>query len=215
MIFDVTFLSLKVSILSMFICVISAFFIAEFLQGKKEKKYRFLESILNFSLFFPPTTIGYFLLIILGRNSFIGRFMMSYGITMIFNWKGAVLACIIITFPVAYRSIKTGLLEIDPMYLEVAKEMGASRWQKYYYVLFPLIKKNIGGALILSFGRSFGEFGASLIVAGNIPGKTQTIPMAIYYSMEQGNNQSAYILIFIVFIISATMMHLYNKYWGV
>jgi len=213
MILEATKLSLKIAFIATFISIILSFIIAIFIYKGKRKRDKLIEGFISFPLFFPPSVLGYVLLILLGKNGIFGRFLYNYGIQIIFTWKAGVIACVAVSLPMAYQCIKAGFLEIDREYIEAAIEMGATKLEMCRYIIFPLIRKNIGAGAILSFGRSFGEFGATLMIAGNIPGKTQTIPMAIYYSVERGDNHSANILLIIVTCISFIVMWSYNHYW--
>lgn len=213
MILEATKLSIKIAILSSIISIILGFIIAIFIHRGKRKRDKVIEAIISFSLFFPPSVLGYILLMIMGNNGIIGGWLGKYGIQLVFTWKAGLIACIVVSLPMAYQCIKTGFLEIDKIYFEAAHEMGATKLQTYRYITLPLIKRSFGSAAILSFGRSFGEFGATMMVAGNIPGKTQTIPMAIYSAVEKGDSKSANILLGIVICISFIVMWNYNHYW--
>lgn len=213
MILEASKLSLKIALISTLITVILSFILALFISKGNRKRDKLIEGFISFPLFFPPSVLGYILLILLGKNGILGRFLTVYGIEIIFTWKAGVIACVLVSLPMAYQCIKAGFLEIDREHLEAAFEMGATKLEMCRYVLFPLIRKNIGAGAVLSFGRSFGEFGATLMIAGNIPGKTQTIPMAIYYSVERGDNHSANILLIIVTCIGFFVMWCYNHYW--
>lgn len=213
MIIEATKLSLEIAVLSAFISLVLSFTFAIFIYRGKRKREKIIEGIISFPMFFSPSVLGYILLIIIGRNGIIGSWLNQYGIELIFTREAAIIACIIVSIPMAYQCIKVGLLEIDIVYFEAAHEMGANKLQLYRYIVLPLLKKTLESAAILAFGRSFGEFGATLMVAGNIPGKTQTVPMAIYYAVERGDTKSANVLLVIVLVISFTVMWVYNYYW--
>ena len=213
MILEASKLSLKIALISTLITIILSFILALFISKGNRKRDKLIEGFISFPLFFPPSVLGYILLILLGKNGILGRILAIYGIEIIFTWKAGVIACVLVSLPMAYQCIKAGFLEIDREHIEAAFEMGATKLEMCRYVFLPLIRKNIGAGVVLSFGRSFGEFGATLMIAGNIPGKTQTIPMAIYYAVERGDNHSANILLIIVTCISFTVMWCYNHYW--
>lgn len=213
MILEASKLSLKIAFISTLISIILSFVIAVFIYKGERKRDKLIEGFISFPLFFPPSVLGYVLLILLGKNGILGSVLANYGIDIIFTWKAGVIAGVLVSLPMAYQCIKAGFLEINREHIEAAFEMGATKIETCRYVIFPLIRKNIGAGAVLSFGRSFGEFGATLMIAGNIPGKTQTIPMAIYYSVEKGDNRSANILLIIVTCISFIVMWCYNHYW--
>ncbi len=213
MILEAVKLSLKIALISTSISLILGFVIASMIYKGNRKRERIIESIISFPLFFPPSVLGYLLLLFIGRNGILGKSLYKYGIQLVFTWKAGVIACVIVSLPMVYQCIKAGLLGIERMYLEAAYEMGANKIEIYRYVILPFIKGNVGAAIVLAFGRSFGEFGATLMVAGNIPGKTQTIPMAIYYAVERGDTRTANIFLGIVVSVSFVVMCGYNHYW--
>lgn len=212
MLSEVVGLSLKIAGISMVISVAVSVILAVFIHRGRRKREKILEAMISFPLFFPPSVLGYLLLMVVGKNGVLGHWLASLGIQIVFTWKAGVLAGVIVSLPMAYQCIKAGLLNIEREYIEAAHEMGADRWEICRYVVLPLIKKNIGAAGVLSFGRAFGEFGATLMVAGNIPGKTQTVPMAIYYSVERGNYGMANRLLIIVVMVTVAVMWGYNHY---
>ncbi len=147
----------------------------------------------------------------LGKNGFIGSLLFKYFDTqLIFTWWSGVIAVSVVILPVVYQSVKTGFISLDKVYLEASRELGLTKMQTLIHVQLPLIKKNIASAMLLGFGRGIGEFGATVIVAGNLPGRTQTIPMAIYTAIEQGDNSSANMLLVTTIIISVIVILLYN-----
>lgn len=212
MLIDAVKLSLKTAGISMVISVVGAFILAVFIHRGERKREKFLEAVVSFPLFFPPSVLGYLLLIVVGKNGIFGSWLADFGIQIVFTWKAGVLAGVIVSLPMAYQCIKAGLLNIEREYIEAAYEMGANKWERCRYVILPLIRKNIGAAGVLSFGRTFGEFGATLMVAGNIPGRTQTVPMAIYYSVERGDYGTANKLLLVVVAVTVTVMWSYNHY---
>ena len=212
MLIDAVRLSLKTAGISMIISVIIAFILAAYIHRGERKREKVLEAVVSFPLFFPPSVLGYLLLIAVGKNGWLGSRLADLGIQIVFTWKAGVLAGVIVSLPMAYQCIKAGLLNIEREYIEAAHEMGANRREMCRYVILPLIRKNIGAAGVLSFGRAFGEFGATLMVAGNIPGRTQTVPMAIYYSVERGDYGTANKLLVIVVAVTVTVMWGYNHY---
>ncbi len=214
MLSDAVKLSLKIAGTSMVISVGIAFMLAIFLHRGERRREKIMEAVISFPLFFPPSVLGYLLLTAVGRKRWLGSWLGDLGIQIVFTWRAGVVAGVIVSLPMAYQCIKAGLLSIEREYIEAAYEMGANRWERCRYVILPLIKKNIGAAGILSFGRAFGEFGATLMIAGNIPGRTQTIPMAIYSSVERGDYGTANKLLLIVVAVTVTVMWGYNHYLG-
>ena len=205
-------ISLKTSIVSTIIVSILGILLANLLLRSEGKLKNFFESAIMLPLFMPPSLIGYILLMIIGKRSFIGSFLYEYfDFTFIFTWYGAVIAAVITSLPIMYGSAKGALLSIDDTYKEVAADLGATKFQTFYKVTLPLASKGILSGMVLSYARCFGEFGATMMIAGNIPGKTQNIPMAIYYAVERGDSSNANFFAVVVIIISTTLIFIYNR----
>ena len=205
-------ISLKTSIVSTIIVSILGILLANLLLRREGKLKNFFESAIMLPLFMPPSLIGYILLMIIGKRSFIGSFLYEYfDFTFIFTWYGAVIAAVITSLPIMYGSAKGDLLSIDDTYQEVADDLGATKFQTFYKVTLPLASKGILSGMVLSYARCFGEFGATMMIAGNIPGKTQNIPMAIYYAVERGDSSNANFFAVVVIIISTTLIFIYNR----
>ena len=205
-------ISLKTSIVSTIIVSILGILLANLLLRREGKLKNFFESAIMLPLFMPPSLIGYILLMIIGKRSFIGPFLYEYfDFTFIFTWYGAVIAAVITSLPIMYGSAKGALLSIDDTYKEVAADLGATKFQTFYKVTLPLASKGILSGMVLSYARCFGEFGATMMIAGNIPGKTQNIPMAIYYAVERGDSSNANFFAVVVIIISTTLIFIYNR----
>ena len=205
-------ISLKTSIVSTIIVSILGILLANLLLRREGKLKNFFESAIMLPLFMTPSLIGYILLMIIGKRSFIGSFLYEYfDFTFIFTWYGAVIAAVITSLPIMYGSAKGALLSIDDTYKEVAADLGATKFQTFYKVTLPLASKGILSGMVLSYARCFGEFGATMMIAGNIPGKTQNIPMAIYYAVERGDSSNANFFAVVVIIISTTLIFIYNR----
>ena len=205
-------ISLKTSIVSTIIVSILGILLANLLLKREGKLKNFFESAIMLPLFMPPSLIGYILLMIIGKRSFIGSFLYEYfDFTFIFTWYGAVIAAVITSLPIMYGSAKGALLSIDDTYKEVAADLGATKFQTFYKVTLPLASKGILSGMVLSYARCFGEFGATMMIAGNIPGKTQNMPMAIYYAVERGDSSNANFFAVVVIIISTTLIFIYNR----
>lgn len=151
-----------------------------------------LEGIINLPLVLPPVVVGYLLLLLLGRNGFFGSVLHHMGINIIFTLKAAVIASAIVGFPLLVRSIRTGMEGIDEKLVHAARTLGASWWDTLLSITLPLCYKALLAGMTLMFARSLGEFGATIVLAGNIPGVTQTIPLAIYqYTSTPGGDEMA------------------------
>jgi molybdate transport system permease protein len=135
-------------------------------------------------LILPPTVVGFFLLLLFGRNGPLGKLLLALGGTIVFSWPATVLAAAVVAFPLMYLTARAALEQVDPNLTQAARTLGASEWRVFREIALPLAWPGILAGTILSFARALGEFGATLMIAGNIPGKTETIPIAIYFAVE-------------------------------
>ena len=212
MLINAFIISFKVVVIAVIISLILSIVGAYILIEKKIKLKHIIETIILFPMFLPPSAIGYLILISLGKRGFIGEFLLNnFDITIIFTWIAAVVAGVVVSMPIMYQSIKAQLIGIDEDIKNAAKEMGARDRVVFRKISLPLCKKGIFTGIILSIARVFGEFGATILVAGNIPGKTQTVPMAMYYAIENNDDRTSQIILIAIVIISVTLTFLYNK----
>jgi molybdate transport system permease protein len=200
-------LSLQTAAVALIIVVVIGILVAKWMSRKKFKGKVFLETILLLPLVLPPTVVGFLLIIILGRNSLIGSAIENLtGQPVMFTWPAAVIAAAVVAFPMMYQSAKTGFLSVDMRAEEAARVDGASEWKVFLFITLPLSAKALVAGVILSFARALGEFGATLMFAGNLPGKTQTMPTAIYVAFESGNMEAAWIWVSVIMAISFIML---------
>jgi molybdate transport system permease protein len=142
-------------------------------------------------LVLPPTVVGFFLLLLFGRNGPLGKLLLRMGETVVFSWPATVIAASVVAFPLMYLTARAALEQVDSRFLEAARTLGASEWRVFRAVALPLAWPGVLAGTILSFARALGEFGATLMLAGNIPGKTATIPIAIYFAVEADDVERA------------------------
>ena len=205
-------LSIQVAIISSIVATIIGVSIAWWMSKHSFKGKIVLETIFMLPLVLPPTVVGFLLLVILGRNSVIGQAIeWLFHSTFIFSWWGAVIAAVVVAFPLIYQSMKAGFAAIDQDLLAAGRSIGANERQLFWYVTLPLTWRSLMTAYILGFARSLGEFGATLMVAGNIPGKTQTLPTAIYVAVDSGNITMAWAWSLTIILISCLMLLLTNR----
>lgn len=207
-------LSLKVAgISTLFVFMVGVFF-ARILARKTFFGKGFIETLFLLPLVLPPTVVGFGLLILFGKNGFIGSWLYSmFGIQIIFSWLGAVIASIVVSFPLMYQSASAAFENLDSKLENVARTMGASEWRVFWTISFRLAWPGLLAGLVLSFARGLGEFGATLMLAGYIPGKTDTIPMAIYFAVESGQMEKAtFWVVIIVALGFSTIMWL--NWWS-
>lgn len=169
-----------------------------------------LEVIITLPMVMPPSVTGYILLLVIGKKGFIGRILQDvFGINLIFTWQAACIAAAVVSLPLMYQSCKSAFLGVDKSFENAARTLGASEWKIFRKITIPLAWPGLVSGLVLSFARALGEFGATLMVAGNIPGRTENIPIAIYFAVESNNLHKANILMGIVVIVSfATILSL-------
>ncbi|MDN3019318.1 molybdate ABC transporter permease subunit [Paenibacillus sp. BSR1-1] len=200
-------LSLKVASLSVILVFISGTLIGRLLTKTHFKGKVVVETFLLLPIVLPPTVIGFLLIYFFGRNSPVGILIEElFQSTIMFTPWAAVLASTIVAFPLMYQTVKTGFLSVDKDIEEAARVDGANEWNVFLLVSVPLSIKSIITGIILSFARALGEFGATLMFAGNIPGKTQTAPTAIYIAMESGNMKLAWFLVIAMVLLSFFML---------
>ncbi|MGO4495439.1 molybdate ABC transporter permease subunit [Paenibacillus sp. 2RAB27] len=204
-------LSLKVSVVSsifvLFIGGIAAW-------GMSRRKFRgktLLETAILLPLVLPPTVVGFILLVLLGKKSWIGYLMERFfDQSIIFTWGAAVIASIVVAFPLVYQTMKTGFSLVSKDLEDSGRSIGANEWQVLRYITLPLAWRSVTAAYILGFARGLGEFGATLMIAGNIPHKTQTLPTAIYIAVESGNQTLAWCWAATIIFISFGLMFIAN-----
>lgn len=168
------------------------------------------DGLFSLPMVLPPTVVGFFLLMIFGKNSLIGGALASAGFSVLFTWQGAVIAAAAVSFPIMYRTCRGALEQVDRNIADAARTLGMSEGKIFFKIMIPMARPGIAAATILSFARALGEFGATMMLAGNIPGKTQTMSIAIYTAMQGGDREKAYIWVAIVMAISLAVILLMN-----
>lgn len=210
-IIDSTIISIKVSLIAVLITFLIAISFVYFNNYKKNRKKNIIDILILLPMFIPPSAIGYIILISLGKNSFIGIILEKYFNTkIIFTIQACIIASVIVTLPLMYQSIKTAIYSIDEDIISAGKLDGASDFDIFIKIILPLCKNGIYSGILLSFARSIGEFGATILVAGNIPGKTQTLPMAMYNSIEANQSETTIIILFVILSISIFLIIIYH-----
>lgn len=213
--FDVSpvWISLKTTFTATFITFFIGIAVAYLMVNYNGKLRNILDTILTLPLVLPPTVAGFFLLLIFGINSPIGKLLSKIGINIIFSWPATVIAAAVIAFPLMYKTTKAAFEQIDRNIVSAARTLGVSEWKVFWKVVLPLAWPGIGAATVLSFARALGEFGATLMIAGNIPNKTETIPIAIYFAAENGEMDKAFMWVLLIVAISTIVILLMN-YWN-
>lgn len=172
-----------------------------------------LDGILLMPMVLPPTVVGFVLLLIFGKNGPVGQILLKLGTTVIFSWPATVIAATAVALPLMYKTARAAFEQVNTDILDAARTLGATEMRVFWQVTVPLSWPGILAGTILSFARALGEFGATLMLAGSIPGKTQTIPVAIFFAVEGGDMAKAFIWVLIIILISLAMVLALN-YWS-
>lgn len=200
-------LSLQISSVAVIVVLIIGIAAAIFMTQKNFRGKIVLETIMLLPLVLPPTVVGFILIMIFGVQSPVGRFMeVLFGQSIMFTWWAALIAAIVVSFPLMYQSAKTGIQSVDRDIEEAARIDGANNLKVLLAITLPLSIKSIVSGFILAFARALGEFGATFMFAGNLPGKTQTIPIAVYVALESGKVELAWLFVITIMMISFFML---------
>ncbi|HXW61019.1 MAG TPA: molybdate ABC transporter permease subunit [Candidatus Acidoferrales bacterium] len=184
-------ISLKTSVTATLITLATGLAAAAWRERHKGPMVALVDGACLLPLVLPPTVVGFFLLLLFGRTGPFGRLLLKIGATVIFSWPATVIAAAVVAFPLMYLTARAALEQIDSRFLEAARTLGASEWRIFRRIALPLAWPGVLAGAILSFARALGEFGATLMLAGNIPGRTATIPIAIYFAVEADDMRSA------------------------
>lgn len=200
-------LSLKVASVALILAFIFGVLAARLITKYQFKGKVVLETILMLPIVLPPTVVGFILIIVFGKKSYIGQLIhMIFDHGVLFTIYAAIIASTVVAFPLMYQSAKNGFLSIDQHIIEAARVDGNSEARIFFKIIIPLSKKLLITGAMLSFARALGEFGATLMFAGNIPGKTQTLPTAVYSAIQSGNMTLAWMWVISIITISFVMM---------
>lgn len=201
------FSPLWISLKTVFSATLIAFFLgiafARQMLNYQGKAKGLIDGFLTLPLVLPPTVVGFFLLLLFGKNSWIGQLLHALGVNVIFSWTGTVIAGTVVAFPLMYKTALGAFKQIDQNLIYAARTLGVSEATIFWRIIFPLAWQGILGGTILAFARALGEFGATLMLAGNIPGQTQTIPLAIFFAAEGGNMDRA--LIWVLALVGVSL----------
>jgi len=166
-----------------------------------------LDALLTLPMVMPPTVLGYYLLVLIGSHSPLGSWLIEHlGIRLVFTWQGAVIAAMVVSFPLVFKAARAAFETIDPQLEDAARTLGIHEVAIFFRVTLPLAWRGILAGLLLSFARSLGEFGATLMVAGSIPGRTQTLSIAVYEAVQAGQDDTANFLVAVTSIICVAVL---------
>lgn len=208
-------MSLQVALIASFFVLIIGVFTAKIMSGRAFRGKVAVETVIMLPIVLPPSVVGFALLIVFGRQSPVGQaFEWMFNQPLMFTWWAAVAAAVVVAFPLMYQSVKAGFTSIDREVIAAARSDGATERQIFIHVVLPLSFKFIVSGWVLSFARALGEFGATLMVAGSIPGKTQTIATAIYVAVETNNMLLAALWVGATVAVSFVLLLLVYIYRG-
>lgn len=214
-------ISLKVALISTIIVTFMGILISKWLYKRHGIIARILESVIVLPIVLPPTVMGFILLIVFSPQSYVGAFFKDIlNMPVVFTLTGAVIASVIVSFPLMYQHTVQGFRNIDHKMLNTARTMGASENKIFFKLIFPLSKRPILSGIMMSFARAIGEFGATLMVAGYIPNKTNTLPLEIYFLVEQGKENQAWLWVIVLVAFAITVIGTINilnkdRFWEV
>lgn len=205
-------LSLEVALAATAISLAIGIWLAWLLANRQFMGKDVLDALATLPLALPPTVLGYYLLVIIGRNSWPGRAWEAVtGAPLVFTWRAAVIASTLHAVPLLLKSARAALENVDRSYERAARSLGASEWRLFWRVSLPLAGRPIAAATALAFARSMGDFGTTLMIAGDIPGRTQTAAIAIFDAVESGNTFVAKLLVIVISILTAAIVYLANR----
>jgi molybdate transport system permease protein len=205
-------LSLRVAGLSTLISLLLALWLAWLFSARTFRGKHILDAIITLPLVLPPTVLGYYLLVLLGRNSPLGKlYEWIFGAPLVFTWQAAVVAALFHSAPLLIKFSTAALESVPRRYPKAARSLGASEWRVFWHVTLPLAWNQVLAATALAFARALGDFGITIMLAGNIPGRTQTISVAIYDAVEAGRGDVARVLVLVISGVALLTLWLANR----
>lgn len=210
--FSPILVSLKITILSSIVVFLLATLTAWLMRSYSMRGKTLIETVLMLPIVLPPTVVGFILLVALGRQSWIGQAIQwLFDQSIVFTWGAAVVASVVVAFPLVYQAVKVGFATIDQDLEDAARATGANEWQVLRWITLPLAWRSLMSGYVLGFARSMGEFGATLMIAGNIPHKTQTVSTAIYLAVDTGNMGLAWLWSLVIILLSFLLLFIARK----
>lgn len=195
-------ISLRTSFAATVLALVAGTLAARWMLGVRGKCRAVVDGLFTLPMVLPPTVLGFLLLMFFGRNSPVGQVLLSVGVRVIFSWSATVIAASVVAFPLVYRTVRASFEQIDPSVIHAARTLGLGEVSIFMRVMLPLAWPGVVAGTVLAFARALGEFGATLMIAGNIPGRTQTIPVAIFFAAEGGRMSEAGFWVLVISLIS-------------
>lgn len=205
-------LSVKVATWATAITLVSGVAVAWWVARRPFRGREVFDAVMTLPMVMPPTVLGYYLIVLIGRRGWIGGWLHEHlGITLMFTWQGAAIAASVVAFPLVYKAARAAFEEVPRQAENAARVLGANEWTVFVRVSLPLAWRGILAGAMLAFARAMGEFGATLMVAGSIPGKTQTLSIAVYEAVQAGQDDTANMLVIITSVTCVAVLVLANR----
>lgn len=200
-------LTLKVALIATLLAGAAGIALAWWMSRRKFAGQSVVDALLMLPMVLPPTVLGYYLIVLIGRNGVLGQYLDRwFGINLIFTWQGAVIAAAIVSLPLIYKAARAAFEDVDGRFAHAARTLGAGELEIFLRVSLPLAVRGIAAGLMLAFARAMGEFGATLMIAGNLPGKTQTLSIAVYDAVQAGNDALALWLTLVISLVCMAVL---------
>ena len=205
-------LTLKVALLATLFAGAAGIALGWWMARRRFPGHAWVDAALVLPMVLPPTVLGYYLIVLVGRNGVIGQWLDRwFGVTLLFTWQGAVLAAAVVSLPLIYKAARAAFEETDGRFAQAARTLGAGEWEVFWRISLPLALRGIGAGLALTFARAMGEFGATLMIAGNLPGRTQTLSVAVYAAVQAGDDRLALTLTLVISAVCIVLLVLANR----
>ena len=205
-------LTLKVALLATLLSGAAGIALAWWMSRRRFAGQSIADAILMLPMVLPPTVLGYYLIVLIGRNGVLGQYLDRwFGVNLMFTWQGAVIAASIVSLPLIYKAARAAFEEVDGRLTHAARTLGAGEFEVFVRVALPLAVRGIAAGLMLAFARAMGEFGATLMIAGNLPGKTQTLSIAVYDAVQAGNDAQALWLTLVISMVCIMVLVLSGR----
>jgi molybdate transport system permease protein len=200
-------LTLKVALLATLVAGAVGIALGWWMSQRRFAGKNVVDALLMLPMVLPPTVLGYYLIVLIGRNGVFGQYLDRwFGINLIFTWQGAVIAASLVSLPLIYKAARAAFEDVDGRFLHAARTLGAGEFELFVRIALPLALRGIAAGLMLAFARAMGEFGATLMIAGNLPGKTQTLSIAIYDAVQSGNDAQALWLTLVISVVCVVVL---------
>ncbi|RZL64414.1 MAG: molybdate ABC transporter permease subunit [Variovorax sp.] len=200
-------LTLKVALIATLLAGVAGVGLAWWMARRRFAGHSLVDAVLMLPMVLPPTVLGYYLIVLIGRNGVLGQYLDRwFGINLMFTWQGAVIAASIVSLPLVYKAARAAFEDVDGRFAHAARTLGAGELEVFLRVSLPLAVRGIAAGLMLAFARAMGEFGATLMIAGNLPGKTQTLSIAVYDAVQAGNDAQALWLTLVISVVCITVL---------